>query len=97
MPAERDVDQFSRLITTLGPWLDEVVIIGGWAHRLYRLHNLAQPLEYTPLTTLDTDVALPAKVSVEEQDIRDRLLANGFEEETRYNANPGPPQSSGGT
>ncbi len=80
MPVEHDVDQFARLITTLGPWLDQVVVIGGWAHRLYRLHNLAQPLEYSPLTTLDTDVALPAKVSVEEQDIRDRLLANGFEE-----------------
>jgi len=80
MPAERDVDQFARLIAALGPWLDQVVIIGGWAHRLYRVHDLAQALEYSPLTTLDTDVALPAKVSVQEQDIRDRLLANGFEE-----------------
>jgi len=80
MPAERDVDQFARLIAALGPWLDQVVIIGGWAHRLYRLHDLAQALEYSPLTTLDTDVALPAKVLVQEQDIRDRLLANGFDE-----------------
>jgi hypothetical protein len=81
MTAERDVDQFARLIAALGPWLDQVAVIGGWAHRLYRFHDLAQALEYSPLTTLDTDVALPARVPVEEQDIRDRLLANGFEEE----------------
>lgn len=81
MTAERDVDQFARLIAALGPWLDQVVVIGGWTHRLYRFHDLAQALEYSPLTTLDTDVVLPARVPVEEQDIRDRLLANGFEEE----------------
>ena len=76
MAVESDVDHFTRLITTLGPWMDQVVVIGGWApHRLYRLHNLAQPLEYSPMTTLDTDVALPAKVLVEDRDIRDRLLA----------------------
>lgn len=30
---------FSRLITALDPWLDRVVIVGGWAHRLYHLHR----------------------------------------------------------
>jgi hypothetical protein len=34
------------LIDTLRPWLDQVVIIGGWTHRLYRLRPLAQPLGY---------------------------------------------------
>jgi hypothetical protein len=80
MPAEHDVVQFARLIAALGPWLDRVVIIRDWAHRLCRFHELSQALEYSPLVTLDTDVALPAKVSVQKQDLRDRLLANGFEE-----------------
>ena len=40
-----EVDYFARLVEALEPWLDRVVIIGGWAHRLYRLHPLAQPLD----------------------------------------------------
>jgi hypothetical protein len=45
MAANPDIEHFARLIDTLHPWLDQVVIIGGWAHRLYRLHPLAQPLD----------------------------------------------------
>ena len=74
-------DPFSRLVTALEPWLDQVVIVGGWAHQLYRLHPEAQELDYPPLMTLDTDIAVPAKLAVAEQDIRARLLAQGFTEE----------------
>lgn len=74
-------DPFSRLAVALEPWLDQVVIIGGWAHRLYRLHPAAQKLDYPPLTTLDADVAVPPKLPVGEQDIRARLLAHSFAEE----------------
>jgi len=38
-------DAFQRLIAALEPWLDQVVIVGGWAHQLYRLHPEAQELE----------------------------------------------------
>jgi hypothetical protein len=54
----------SRGLESLTPWLDQVVIIGGWAHRLHRLHPLAQPLQYEPLATLDADVALPRRIRV---------------------------------
>jgi len=57
------------------------VIIGGWAHRLYRLHPYAQAVEYAPLTTLDTDVALPTGLRATTVDIRQGLLAQGFSEE----------------
>jgi hypothetical protein len=40
---------FARLIDSLSPWLDQVVIIGGWAHRLYRLHPSARRLDYQML------------------------------------------------
>jgi hypothetical protein len=36
-----DVEYFARLVEALDPWLNQGVIIGGWAHRLYRLHPLA--------------------------------------------------------
>jgi len=34
MTAADDFVSFSRLIIALDPWLDQVVIVGGWAHRL---------------------------------------------------------------
>ena len=74
-------DPFRRLLSALEPWLGQVVIVGGWAHQLYRLHPHAQQLDYPPLTTLDADVAVPAQLPVGGQDIRERLLRHGFTEE----------------
>jgi hypothetical protein len=76
-----DPDSFKRLTDALAPWLDQVVVVGGWAHQLYRLHPKAQQLGYPPLVTLDADVALPAKLPVKEQDICERLVSHGFTEE----------------
>ena len=82
MPGEPDdLNAFARLVTALEPWLTQVVIVGGWAHRLYRMHPYAQALDYPPLITLDTDLAVPAKLPAGEQDLRERLLAHGFTEE----------------
>lgn len=76
-----DLEDFGRLVDALTPWLDQVVIIGGWAHRLYRFHPLAQQLGYPPLMTLDADVALPTGLRVKGPDIHERLTANGFQAE----------------
>ena len=56
---DRELEAFSKFIGALEPWLCEVVLIGGWAHRLYRRHPLARRLAYLPLITLDGDVAVP--------------------------------------
>jgi hypothetical protein len=81
MNGVQDPEAFQRLVAALEPWLDQVVIVGGWAHRLYRLHPEAQELDYPPLITLDADVAVPATLPAGEQDIRARLMAQGFTEE----------------
>jgi hypothetical protein len=81
-------EAFARVLAAIEPWLEEVVIIGGWAHRLYRLHPHAQTLDYAPLMTLDTDVAMPARLPVKGQDIRERLVANGFAEHRFGEDNP---------
>jgi nucleotidyltransferase-like protein len=81
LKADAISEPFARLIEALEPWLKEVVLIGGWAHRLYRLDPRAQGLTYPPLTTLDTDVAVPSVIEAKETSIRDRLLAAGFQEE----------------
>jgi len=76
-----EIEVFARLASALEPWLDQVVVIGGWAHRLYRLHPQAQDLDYAPLGTLDTDVAVPSALSDKAPDIGELLLAHGFTEE----------------
>src|SRR5579862_3312405 len=81
--SERDpeLEAFSKFIAAIEPWLGEVVLAGGWAHRLYRLDPRARKLDYLPLTTLDGDVAVPPKLRKEESTVRKRLLEAGFEEE----------------
>ena len=81
MNANPEFASFARLVESLTPWLDQVVIIGGWAHRLCRLHPLAQRPQYEPLATLDADVALPRRLRVTGNEIYQRLTANGFEAE----------------
>lgn len=88
MASRPDIAGFSRLIVALDPWLDQVVIIGGWAHRLYHFHASAQKLDFAPLMTLDADVALPPTLPVQTPTIREALVTNGFEEEFRGNDMP---------
>jgi hypothetical protein len=76
-----ELEAFSKFVDALDPWLNEVVLVGGWAHRLYRLDPRARKLDYLPLTTLDGDVAVPPKLKKEESTLRKRLLEAGFEEE----------------
>ena len=81
MNANPEFAFFARLVESLTPWLDQLASIGGWAHRLHRLHPLAQPLQYEPLATLDADVDLPRRIRVAGDEIYQRLAANGFEAE----------------
>jgi hypothetical protein len=76
-----ELEAFSKFIVALEPWLGEAVLIGGWAHRLYRLDARARKLNYPPLTTLDGDVAVPPKLKEQEATVRERLLGAGFTEE----------------
>jgi hypothetical protein len=55
---DHDLGQFARLVDALEPWLDRVLFIRGWAHRLFRERPEAARLSYPPLRTGDVDVAL---------------------------------------
>jgi hypothetical protein len=88
MAGVSEFDYFARLVEALEPWLDSVVIIGGWAHLLYRLHPLAQPLNYEPLGTFDADVAVPLDLPATGEQIRERLLAQQFREELMGDTQP---------
>ncbi len=73
-----DAAAFARLIRALRPWLGHLVIVGGWAHRLHRLHPLSARPPYAPVRTRDVDLAL-SMVAPLEGDIHQALAEAGFE------------------
>ena len=85
---ERDRKALVQLVRALDPWLGHLVFVGGWAHRLYRLHPLAQPVSYPPLMTRDADIAVPVDMPSGAESIEGRLLAAGFQEEFLGEAKP---------
>jgi hypothetical protein len=83
----RDVDSFARLVDALRPWLNHLVIVGGWSHRLHRLHEMAGTPLYSPLMTLDADVAFSGRSPLT-GDIREALRAANFREAFRGDHTP---------
>jgi hypothetical protein len=75
-----DLEAFGRLIMALRPWLAQVVVVGGWAHRLHRFHPLANPAAHLPLRTRDADVAFPLDAELT-GDIQAALGRAGFVQE----------------
>jgi hypothetical protein len=52
-----DLRAFAHLVEAIRPWLGQLVVVGGWAQRLYRFHPLASPPAYWPIRTRDADLA----------------------------------------
>src|SRR5215472_13566038 len=89
MIEQQGLADFLRMADALAPWLEQIVVIGGWAHRLYQLHPLAQNPEHVVLTTLDADIAIPEGLPRKvDGDMRERLLKAGFKEEFLGEENP---------
>jgi hypothetical protein len=86
-PLSSDHEKFARVVETLRPWLPDLVVAGGWAHRLHRLHAFAEALDDLPLMTTDVDVAL-VRVPRAAGNLRDALRASGFREEVAGVAQP---------
>ena len=80
MKAADESAAFARLVLALRPYLGDLVLIGGWAQRLFRLHPWAQPVEFPPLLTQDVDVAIPKKLSPRAEGLRTLLRTAGFTE-----------------
>ena len=73
-----DQASFARFIDAVRPGLSAMVIVGGWAHRLHRLHAAARPLPHPPLMTRDTDVAVGDALRRSGVDLGSRLRDAGF-------------------
>ena len=88
MKALSDKEAFARLVKALEPYLDTLVFVGGWAHQLYALHELAQPPDFELLATDDADLAAPLWLHARTQSIAERLRDAGFHEEFRGEDSP---------
>lgn len=73
-----DLEGFARLIEAVRPWHDDLMIIGGWAHRLYQYHERATLPAHLVIQTRDADLALAAREV--HGDIGAALRAAGFKE-----------------
>jgi hypothetical protein len=88
MTADFDKGGFGRVILALAPYLDDVVFVGGWAQRLFRLHPLAASTAPAPLMTLDADIAAPIALSNRGRTLRELLLGARFVENLSGSENP---------
>ena len=75
-----DLAAFARLLDALRPWTNQLVIVGGWAHRLHRFHPLAHPPAYEAIRTKDADLAFSSSAPLE-GDIAAALRNASFVEE----------------
>lgn len=82
-----DLDDFERLTSALTPWLGELVIVGGWAHRLHHEHPLAQAPAYAPVRTRDADVAFGTRARLRGT-IAQALANAGFREDLSSDETP---------
>lgn len=75
-----DLEPFAKLVQALADWRNQLIFIGGWGHRLHRLDPRAQQPDYQPVFTRDTDLAFANREPFE-GDIKQSLLAHGFQEQ----------------
>lgn len=76
-----DLEAFARLLAALRPWLRQLVVVGGWAHRLHGFHRLAKSPNHLPLRTRDTDFAFSPDEALA-GDVHKALAEAGFTEES---------------
>jgi len=81
-------DAFAKAVGALRPYLSDLVVVGGWAHRLYRLRPGATVPSFRPLVTDDADVAAPAFLATDRPPIDALLTAAGFKEDLRGDESP---------
>ena len=81
MPVDDAAESFLRLLEALRPFLNELVIVGGWAHRLYRYRSEVIVPPHEPLFTSDTDIAIPPDASLPSKSLLDELRDHGFVED----------------
>lgn len=81
MISRGDSRALAHLVLALKDYRNDIVLVGGWAHRLSRLHTSSQLVDFEPLFSEDVDLVLPASVAPREEDLRELLQRAGFTEQ----------------
>lgn len=83
-------DEFLKALLTLRPYLDQLVIVGGWAAYIYHHYYSSERPEIEPLGTMDIDFAARKPIPVVQDKTIDELLVEaGYEQEMASSyANP---------
>lgn len=82
-----DLESFTKLLLALDPWRANLIIIGGWGHRLHALHPKAAKQNHQPVFTRDTDLLFKDRIP-EGNDILQALQAHGFVEQISGDYHP---------
>jgi hypothetical protein len=68
-----------RTLSIIEPYLQDLILVGGFASLLYGLHKEAENDDNPPLITYDIDLASEGKVAIKgEKSIRESLEEEGF-------------------
>lgn len=73
-----DYKEFVRIVVAMRPYLDQLVLVGAWCHRLLQFHPLATPPTFEPLMTEDADVATPDRLPSRSVSLDEALKVGGF-------------------
>lgn len=67
-------DEFLKALLTLRPYLDELIIVGGWAAYIYHHYHSSERTKTEPLFTMDMDFAVRKPIPVVQNKTIDELL-----------------------
>jgi hypothetical protein len=91
---KEEVEFLYRVLNIVQSYLQDLILIGGFASLLYRFHGNAAPLDIPPLITYDVDLASEGEVpirgeksihkSLEEAGLKEELLGDHEQTTVRY-------------
>lgn len=71
----KDFDAFFlKTVTTLEPYLNNLVVVGGTANALLRYHPLSAQISHAPIGTKDLDLASERQLARDDRPPLDELL-----------------------
>lgn len=73
----------AHVLRSFGPYLDSLVVVGGFAVRLYEHHPRAAPAVTRVLRTFDADLATPPRLPVRGRPLADLAEAAGLKPDFR--------------
>jgi len=77
--SETDLLSLLKALEVLAPYLDEIVVVGGWVPFLYRRYGQI-PSQHPSLRTMDIDVVVPRHIEKRGRPTIDELLSSaGYE------------------